>query len=198
MANSGIDELRSRLSEFRRLLAASMTDEQRLFQRYTEASRDADRWRRRAELAASKGSGDLARAALERSAHFEARASEYHLQYLRQKTHVERMKSRLLEMEARSFGAWTRSRAAADVGRLELTIARLDRQMERAAEERARLAALAELERDEVAEKLAALEREDRIERELAELKARMGSRFQVSGSGKDPPETGNPKPETG
>ena len=173
MATERIEDMHARIVELRRLLVASMTDEQRLYQRFQEARREADRWRARAGLAASRGMDDLARAALERAAENEARASEHHLQYLEQKSRVQEMKSRILGIEA-GVGT-TRPLVTADPTKVERTLARLHHQEERAEEQRARLAALAELDRDEVAEKLAALERDDRLERQLAELKARLG-----------------------
>jgi phage shock protein A len=174
MANREAEDARSSLPELRRMLAASMADEQRLYQRYTEEGLEADRWRARAELAVSRGDDELARAALERAGLHGARSREHHAQYLDQKAYVEDMKARLLGLEIRARSPLPAS-VPVDFGKVERTLARLHRQEERAAEERARLAALAELERDEVAEKLAALEREDRLERQLAELKAKLG-----------------------
>lgn len=175
MANVRVEDVRTSLSEIRRLLAGSMLNEQRLYQRFSEASREADRWRHRAALAASRSADDLARAALERSAEHEARASEYHLHYLEQKAHVEAMKARLVALEAQSRLGPLPRRSTAEWARLDSTIERLRAQEGRIADERAKLAAIAELERDEVAERLAALEREDRLERELAELKSKLG-----------------------
>ena len=172
MATERIEDMQARIVELRRLLVASMADEQRLYQRFAEARREADRWRARATLAATRGMDDLARAALERSAEQEARASEHHLQYLEQKTRVQGMKSRLLNVEAGLGSA--RPRITADPAKAERILARLHQQEERAEEQRSRLAALVELERDEVAEQLAAMEREDRLDRQLAELKANL------------------------
>ncbi len=170
---NGSEDVRSRLAELRRLLVASMADEQRLYQRYAETSHEAERWRERAGLAASRGMDDLAKAALERAAEFEAHASTHHLQYLEQKTRVVEMKARLLRLET-AMRTSTPRIVIGSAGQ-ERRLAQLREQEERAEDERRRLAALAELERDEVAEKLAALEKEDRLERQLAELKAKLG-----------------------
>ncbi len=175
MVKQEIQDVRSRLVELRRLLAASMTDEQRLYQRQVEEDREADRWRRRAELAAGKGEDDLSRGALERAGRHAARAAELRIQYLRQKEYVEGMKARLMDLETRARALPSVVSPPADTFRLERTLTRLQRQEERAQEQRARLAAYAELERDEVAEKLAALEREAQLERQLVELKTRLG-----------------------
>lgn len=177
MANQEIGDVRSRLVELRRLLAASIADEQRLYQRQIEEDRDADRWMRRAEMAASKGEGDLSRGALERADRHAARAAELRIQYLQQKEYVEGMKARLMALEMRVRALPSAVSLPVDTTRLERTLSRLQRQEERAREERARLAAFAELERDEVAEKLATMEREVQLERQLAELKSKLGVR---------------------
>jgi phage shock protein A len=168
----------------KRLLADAMVDEQRFYQRYSEATRDAQRWRQRAELALGKGIEDLARAALERAVDHDNRASRLHRQYLAQKERVEGMKARLREMESL---ARTRPSAArvAELARVERPVTLQERREQRTGEERAALVAWAELERDELAEKLRALEREDLLERQLAELKARLGRQeTRVGGQG--------------
>lgn len=175
MASREIEDVRYSLPELRRMLAASMADEQRLYQRHTEEQHEAERWRVRAELAVARGADDLARGALERAGHHAARSVEHHSYYLDQKAYVEDMKTRLLGLEIRARSRPSSLQGTVDFGKVERTLARLHQQEERAAEERSRLVALAELERDEVAEELAALEREDRLERQLAELKQRLG-----------------------
>ncbi|MHB0871078.1 MAG: PspA/IM30 family protein [Chloroflexota bacterium] len=169
-------EIRSQLTEVRRLLTAAMVDEQRLYQRHVEAGREADRWKRRAELALGRGDEDLARAALARSIDHGARASQFQQQYLEQKSYVEGMKARLRAMESGEVMAPPSAARGAGAADLERNIAQLERWEDRAREERARLAAWAELERDELAEKLEALEREEQLGRQLAELKQRLGA----------------------
>jgi hypothetical protein len=85
------------------------------------------------------------------------------------------MKSRLRALEA---GALPRPLALPPPSaplEPEMRLRQLDYLEERAREERARLAAWLELERDELAERIAALEREDQLERQLAELKRKLG-----------------------
>ncbi len=187
-------EIRSQLTEVRRLLVAAMVDEQRLYQHQVEAGREADRWKRRAELALGRGDEDLARAALARSIDHDARASQFQQQYLEQKSYVEGMKTRLRAMESGeamrpSPAAAGPSAAAARAGAAELerNIAQLERWEDRAMEERARLAAWAEMERDELAEKLEALEREEQLARQLAELKQRLGKAEHSASRTQDP-----------
>jgi len=175
MIDHSPQDIRSRVAALKRHLVAAMADEQRLYQRYSDAGREAERWRQRAELAAAKGADDLAREALERAGKLAAASQQSHEQYLEQKGHVERMKTRLMELErlARELpAALTRP---VDMEKLERALSHLERWEERAREERARLATMVELERDEVAEKLAALEREAQLEQQLAELKCKLG-----------------------
>ncbi len=174
MTEQRLPDIRSQLVDLKRHLVAVMADEQRLYQRHVEATREAERWRRRAELAVYRGIDDLSRAALERSQKHSAEASRYYQEYLEQKEYVERMKARLLDLEIRAREGPTFSRPV-DISPVERSLAHLDRWEDRAREARARLAARAELERDEVAEKLAALERESQLEQQLADLKRKLG-----------------------
>lgn len=168
-------EVRSQLMELKRLLVASMGDEQRLYQRSAGADREADRWRKRAELALARGSEELARAALARSNEESAKAEGYRRQYLEQKEYIQGMKRRLVEVESRARQQPVPSLRPAGITELEGSLAQLERHEERAREWRATLAAYAELERDELSEKLAAMEQEDQLERQLAEMKAQLG-----------------------
>lgn len=168
-------DVRSQLIELRGFLARAITDEQKLYQRYSESLREADRWRRRSELAVGKGANDLARNALERMDRYSARAAEHYEQYLEQKGYVERMKQRLRALEIQAQSGSPVAPRGADMWRIEGGLARLAEQGERASDERRRLAAWAEMERDELAEKLAKLERETQLEQQLDELKRKLG-----------------------
>lgn len=175
MTNPGVQDARSQLQELKRQIVAQMGTEERIYRRYMEADREADRWRGRARLAVNRDDENLARAALARSARYEAEAAEFRRQYLEQKGHVEGMTSLLASLESRPAGTPARATRPLEMARLERNLLELDRQRERAAEQRARAAAWAELERDELAEKLDALERADRLDRQLAEMKERLG-----------------------
>jgi phage shock protein A len=175
MIDRSQQDVRSRLTDLKRRLVAAVADEQRLYQRHSEANREADRWRQRAELAAGRGADDLARAALERARRHASVSLQFHEQYLEQKGYVERLKGRLLETERRIRERPATVTRPIDTEKLERSLAHLERWEERLREERARLAAMAELERDEVEEKLAALEREAQLEQQLAELKRKLG-----------------------
>ncbi len=173
MIDRSRQEVRSKKLELRQHLVAAITDEQRLYQRHTDAVREAERWHQRAKLALGKGLEDLAREALVRANQHSARATDFERQYLEQKSYVERTKSRLRALES-GVQPVSQLRPSSNP-KVERSLARLEQQEERAREERARLAALAELERDPLSERLAELEREDLLERQLAELKQKLG-----------------------
>ncbi len=181
MSEGRVQDARSQGADLKRRLVAAIADEQRLYHRYNEATREAARWAARADLAHAHGSEELSRAALGRSRRHESEAVRYHQEYLEQKAHVERMKTRLMELESGIVGGGRLGVQAVGFPGLEPNLSRTRRFEERAREERARLAAQAELERDELAEKLTALEREDRLERELAELKRKLLGEEDVS-----------------
>lgn len=173
LANRNGEGVRSQLIELRRLLSGAMADEQRLYQRHLDSTREAERWRSRAGLAAERGEDELAKGALARASRADSRAAQYQGHYLEQKEYVERMKRRLLELESGGYPVRAGGRAP-DAAEVEKSLLWLRAETERLRDERARLAAWAELERDELAEKLSALEREDQVERQLAELKAKL------------------------
>lgn len=175
MINRSRRDIRSQIVELKRHLVAAMADEQKLYQRYADAGSEANRWRQRAELAVGRGVDDLARGALARANQFDANAAQFEQQYLEQKRYVERMKARLRALESGVMEEPLEAVRLPDVAELERNLAHLEQQEERAREQRARFAAWAELERDELSEKLAALEREDQLERQLSELKSKMG-----------------------
>jgi len=166
-------------TELKRMLVRAIADEQRLFQRHSEAMREADRWRRRVELALSKGESDLAGAALVRWEGLVAHASRVEREYQAQRAHVERMKEMLRELETATPPVPAAPAPRAVEPR---RLAAVERREGAAWVDGTRLAAAwADLERDELAERLEALEREDLLERQLRELKQRLG---RIGGQG--------------
>jgi len=100
MSEQGSQDIRSQLSHSN-MSSGGDDDEQRLYQRNTEATRESDAGREGPSWPES-GLRDLARAALERSARHAAQAAQYLQQYLEQKQYVEHMKIRLLDLETRA------------------------------------------------------------------------------------------------
>lgn len=165
---------RSELIEIKQLLLEAMSGEQKLYLRRVDELREESRWRERANLAISRSAEDLARGALARAGRHAATAAQFHAQYQEQKGYLEGLKRRLLELQSGS-GERPSARPVLSLQTEADTLGRLDRLSDAAFERGARQAALAELERDVLSEKLSAMEREDQVERQLAELKRTVG-----------------------
>lgn len=146
-------ETGSALANARREVAAAMEEEERLHARYREHLSLAGRWERRAVLAVTKGLDGLARQALERRRHYQALADAYRIEYGEHRRHVAAL-AQGLEVLERDVN---RRRGAPMGGRPT-----------------PRGIAMLQLEADPVADRLAAWEREELLEHQLAELKARL------------------------
>jgi|GEM_PF-7114729 len=129
MIDRSRQEVRSKKLELRQHLVAAITDEQRLYQRHTDAVREAERWHQRAKLALGKGLEDLAREALVRANQHSARATDFERQYLEQKSYVERTKSRLRALES-GVQPVSQLRPSSNP-KVERSLARLEQQEER-------------------------------------------------------------------
>lgn len=166
-------EARRQSLQARSDVAAAIAEEELLHQRYREHRTRVKRWQQRAELAIAKGLEDLARQALERRRNCQALADAYWTEYETQRLRVAALKRELQEPEAGGtpvHGRWAGApleRAGQAAGQ------RQGRPMDAAA--RAAFGFEANgLQADPVADRLAAMEREELLERQLAELKARL------------------------
>jgi phage shock protein A len=180
-------DMHNQLMQVKTQVAIALADEHVLARRRKEHEDKSADWVRRAELALEKGDEALARAALERSLTFRQMGDNFRQQAEDQAVQVENLKTALHKLEQKLTEAQNKS---------ELLIAqhRRARAMERAG--KARLAssdgssqlalermkskvlmseaggqALAELATDDIGDRLAALERDDEVEKLLNELK---------------------------
>jgi phage shock protein A len=180
-------DMHNQLMQVKTQVAIALADEHVLARRRKEHEDKSADWVRRAELALEKGDEALARAALERSLTFRQMGDNFRQQAEDQAVQVENLKTALHKLERKLTEAQNKS---------ELLIAqhRRARAMERAG--KARLAssdgssqlalermkskvlmseaggqALAELATDDIGDRLAALERDDEVEKLLNELK---------------------------
>jgi len=144
---------------------------------------------RRAELAVDKKQDDLARAALERSISYKELAENFSQQIADQKVQVENLKTalrnldqKLAETKAKADLLIAQQRRARAVGKAsdahmamgdDSSAAAFDRMKRKVAHSEATSQAKAELVVDNVEDRLAALEKEDRIEQLLTELKTK-------------------------
>ncbi|HZD32571.1 MAG TPA: PspA/IM30 family protein [Candidatus Angelobacter sp.] len=144
-------------------------------------------WMRRAELAVDKHDDALARAALERAMSFQQMSESFGQQIEDQEAQVESLKTALKKLEIKLAEAKTkvdllvaqhrRSRAASRAAEAQLTPTgenrTFDRMRNKVAREQAIGDAQAELLGDDVEGRFHALEREERVDALLAELKER-------------------------
>ncbi len=146
-------------------------------------------WMRKAELAVEKKKDDLARPALERALSHQQMAASFDEQIADQKTEVELLKDALRKLEQKISEAQAkcelliaqhrRSRAVARAGQAQMKagdkmkMGTFDRMEAKVNREQAIGRATTEMIGDDVEEKLAALQREDEVERLLNEIKSR-------------------------
>ncbi len=147
---------------------------------------------RKAELAVDKKQDDLARAALQRVESYRELCDGFAQQIVDQKAQVENLKTalrqleqKLAEAEAKADLLVAQHRRARAVGKASDAkmaggngsgAAAFDRMKHKVAREEALSQAKSELAAEDMEGRLAALEKEDKIEQLLAELKAKRGA----------------------
>jgi len=182
-------DMENQLLQLKTQVAVSIADQHMLDKKQKENEAAAADWVRKAERAVDKHQDDLARVALERNQSSQQLAQSYHEQVQDQAAQVETLKSALLKLEQklaeakskkdmllarhrRSMVTQRANRAQQAIGDRSKT-ATFERLKDRVMHSEAASHAETELLSDDVGEKLAKLEREDDIERMLAELKSR-------------------------
>src|SRR5262249_27944180 len=149
---------------------------------------------RKAELAVDKKQDDLARAALQRGESYRELCEGFTQQVIDQKAQVENLKTALRQLEQKLAEAQgkadlliaqhRRARAVGKASDAKMVSAggngsggaAFDRMKRKVSHEEALSHAKSELAADDMEGRLAALEREDKIEQLLAELKAKRGA----------------------
>ncbi|MGH2366129.1 MAG: PspA/IM30 family protein [Chloroflexota bacterium] len=187
-------DMQNQLIQVKTQVAAAMADEQKLYQRYLDAQNQASEWQHKAELAVQKGSDDLAKEALGRRNSFQETADGFKNQYDEQKKEVDLLKDSLGKLEgkiqeaetkkdlliARAHVADTQQLVSATQDRVNSTAPfdGFERMEDKVREKEAMAQASADLQRDPLEDKFAALEKDDNLATQLAELKQK------VQGSG--------------
>jgi phage shock protein A len=170
-------------------VAVAFADQHLLEKKRKEVEEKAAEWRQKAELAIDKNKDDLARAALERSVSHQKMAESFKQQEADQKAQAEQLKSSLKTLGEKLAEAQTKRdlfmaqhrrartlhRVGDDpiIGRDQSQGASLGRVESGVPRSEAMSRVRAELVPDDVEEKFASLEKEDQINRLLAEIKAR-------------------------
>lgn len=183
-------DMHNQLIQVKTQVAAAMADEQKLYQRYMDAQNQANDWQHKAELAVQKSEDDLAKEALGRRNSFQETADGFKAQYDEQKREVDILKDSLSKLEGKIQEAETkkdlllaRSRVADTQQLVHDTTDHLhdasafdgfDRMEDKVRQKEAMAAASADLERDPLEDKFAALEKNDDMDRQLADLKQKV------------------------
>jgi len=190
MVKQLILDMQNQLMQVKTQVAMAIADEHLLRRKQSEnEGREAD-WVRKAELAIEKKDDELARVALERSLTCRRISENFRQQVEDQRIQVENFKSALLKLEeklteaqaksdvlmaqhrrARALNKAVDARAAVAHGETGAAFDRMKRKVDHA---EALGQARAEIfNGDSVDDRMAALEKQDQVERLLAELKAR-------------------------
>jgi len=189
MIKQVILDMQNQLLQVKTQVAIALADQHLLEKRQKENETASADWVRRAELAVDKKHDDLARAALERSMSYKQMAESFAQQVAAQKLQVESLKAALLKLEQKLVEAQAKSalliaqhRRSRAVGKASDASAALrlnargetfDRMQQKVVRAEAVSQASSELAADTVDDKFAVLEKEQEIDRLLAELKAR-------------------------
>jgi len=189
MIKQVILDMQNQLIQVKTQVAIAMADQHLLEKKQKENEEKSADWLRRAELAVDKKQDDLARAALERSVSYKELGENFAQQVADQKLQVESLKAALHKLDQKLAEAnakadllvaqHRRSRAVGKVADAHMAIgdgskaAAFDRMKRKVAHAEATSQAKAEMVADNVEDRLAALEKEDRIELLLAELKTK-------------------------
>jgi phage shock protein A len=189
MIKQVIVDMQNQLLQVKTQVAIAIADQHVLERKRQEHTEKEAEWIRKAELAVDKKQDDLARAALERSMSYKQMKEGFDQQVADQKTQVENLKTALRKLEQKLSEAQSkcdlliaqhrRSRALGKATGAQVVIgessnaAAFDRMKNKVRREEAVSQATAELVADDVEDRFAALEKEEKIDKLLADLKAR-------------------------
>ena len=187
-------DMENQLLQVKTQVAIGIADQHLLEKKATEQETSANNWRRKAELAASKGDDELARLALERSLSHDTMADGFRKQVTEQTAEADslratynKLQGKLKETEAqcellvaehrraRMVGKATAAQRSAEHGADRLTTrTTLGRLKARTATAEAENhAGKALLPGDSLEDRFAVLERDEKVERLLGELKSK-------------------------
>ena len=189
MIKQVILDMQNQLMQVKTQVALAIADQHILEKKCKEnREREAD-WMRKAEMAVTKKQDDLARAALDRALSCKLMAAGFEQQVADQKTEVENLRQalhkldqKLAEAEAKSdllIAQHRRARALSRASDARMAAgdrgnaATFDRMKRKVQNAEALSHAKSELLGDNIDDRLAALDKEDQIEKLLGELKAR-------------------------
>ncbi len=178
MIKQVILDMQNQLLQVKTQVAIAIADQHLLEKKYRENDERTVEWMNKAELAVGKRDDELARAALERSLSYRQLAESFVQQVNDQKTEVDN----LVEAQSKSdmlMAQHRRSRAVRKAGEAQTrskngsAAATFDRMKHKVLRDEAVGQAHAELAAESVEDRFAAMEKENEIERLLADIKSR-------------------------
>ena len=192
MIKQVILDMQNQLLQVKTQVAIAIADQHLLEKKQKENEDKVAEWMRKAELAVDKKQDDLARAALQRVESYRDLSGSFAQQVLDQKAQVENLKTALRQLDQKLTEAQAkadlliaqhrRARAVGKASDAKINIgdrskaAAFDRMKHKVVREEAVSQAKVEIAVDDVEDRLAALEKEDRIEQLLVELKTKRGA----------------------
>jgi phage shock protein A len=191
MIKQVILDMQNQMLQVKTQVAIAIADQHLLEKKQKENEDKVAEWMRKAELAVDKQQDDLARAALQRVESYRELCDGFAQQIIDQKAQVENLKTALRQLEQKLVEANAKAdlliaqhRRAKAVGKASDAKlagangsgAAFDRMKRKVAREDALSHAKSELAADDIEGRLAALEKEDKIEQLLADLKAKRGA----------------------
>ena len=192
MIKQVILDMQNQLLQVKTQVAIAIADQHLLEKKQKENQEKSSDWVHKAELAVDKKEDDLARAALERSLSYRTLADSFGEQTADQTAQVENLKSALRKLEQKMAEAQAKSdvliaqhrraRALNKAGDARLAMGdasssdAFDRMKGKLQRHEALSQAKAELTGNTIEDRLASLEKEDEVNRLLAELKAKRGA----------------------
>jgi len=192
MIKQVILDMQNQLLQVKTQVAIAIADQHLLEKKQKENEDKVAEWMRKAELSVDKKQDDLARASLLRVESYRELSENFTQQVADQKAQVENLKSALRQLEQKLTEAQAKadvliaqSRRARAVGKASdarmasgdgSKAAAFDRMKRKVAHSEAVSQAKSEIAGDNLDDRLAALEKEDRIEQLLAELKQKRGA----------------------
>ena len=192
MIKQVILDMQNQLLQVKTQVAIAIADQHLLEKKKTENEEKVAEWMRKAELSVDKKQDDLARAALQRVESYRDMSESFAQQVNDQKAQVENLKTALRQLDQKLTEAQAkadlliaqnrRARAVGKASDARINIGdgskapAFDRMKHKVARSEAVSQAKAEIASDDVETRLAALEKEDRIEQLLSELKTRRGA----------------------
>ena len=192
MIKQVILDMQNQLLQVKTQVAIAIADQHLLEKKQKENADKVAEWMRKAELAVDKKEDDLARASLLRVESYRELSENFTQQVTDQKAQVENLKTalrqleqKLTEAEAKADVLIAKQRRARAVGKASdarmasgdgSKAAAFDRMKRKVAHSEAISQAKSEIAADNIEDRLAALEKQDRIEQLLAELKTKRGA----------------------